>query len=157
MKKRNETNNRIDEMLELKLLKTERTALYIAVIGLLIFSVIQIIFTLSLKMIVGEVVVTLTVCTYVIISCLKNGIWSGKGKPTLKSNLLVSLVPSVITLGIASAVCFINKNDISEKFILAMGILTLAAFVLTFILLEITGKIYEKKRKQLDNEDEKSR
>lgn len=151
------TDNQIDEMLKLKLLKTEQTALIIAIAGLILVSIIEIITTLSLKLALGEIAVAFIVCVYIIASCLKNGIWNErKTAPTTKGNLLTSLVPTLFIAAVIIIIIALNPGLVTPKKIAILSSLVPFVFVLTFTLLEISRKMYIAKRKKLDNEPEES-
>ena len=86
-------NNRLDEMQEQKLLKIEHVGVWIAFWGLFAAIVIQMITggAGALLQIAGEITVFMLLAFYLLVACIKNGIWDRKLVPSLKTHLLISL------------------------------------------------------------------
>lgn len=143
--------NNLDEMLEQKLLQTEKRAMYIALFGLLAVTVVQVLFTLSLHYVWGELLAILILCGYMLVSNSKNGIW-GKGRvPTVKTNALVSLVPASVLLCVCVIITAIHWDGIKPLFIVALFSLVAFVYLASFALLEITRRIHLRKRRQLED------
>lgn len=88
--KHNQSN--LDEMQELKLLKIEHTGCWLAFWGL--FAAILVQTALGnggIQNLLGEHILLMILSIYLLVACIKNGIWDRKLKPTFKTNLLISL------------------------------------------------------------------
>lgn len=149
--KTNKNHYELDEMLEQRLLKTEKRTMYIALFALLIVTVLQVIFTLSLKQILGELIVLFTMIGYILYANIKNGIWSKSHIPTTKMNALISLVPTIVVLLMTIIITIINYNNLKPLFTIVLFSLTAVVYFVTFVLLEVMRKLYNKKRTKLDN------
>lgn len=82
--------NMLDEMQENKLMKIEDTGFWLAFTGLLAAILIQMLFHPDVRQVVGELAVFFAMSFYLMVLCLKNGLWSRTPAPTLKGSLLSS-------------------------------------------------------------------
>ena len=74
----------LDERQELKLLKIEHNGCWIAFWGLLIVMAIQMIVgNDSIKNLAGEGAVLMSLAFYLLVACIRNGIWDRRLKPNL--------------------------------------------------------------------------
>ena len=95
--------NKLDEMQEQKLLKIEHNGMWIAFWGLLAAILFQTIFEKG--NFTGEWIVFMVMSLYTLFACIKNGIWDRRLEPNLKTNLLISIIPSAIVgilIGVSS-------------------------------------------------------
>ena len=92
-------------------------------------------------------------------SCLKNGLWTRKYTPTLKTNVIASAIPSLIFGAINAVRAFvILKKPIEFRTTIQIAAMCIGVYILCFALLEIFCLIYKKRREKLDDiEDEKER
>lgn len=145
----------LDEMQELKLLKIESRGCWLAFWGLVIAMAVQQFFADPETVpgsLAGEYIVFMCLALYLVIACLKAGIWDRKIPATPIANLITSLIGAAaasIFLGILS-----YKNYHSASGALA---LTALYFVIVFIVLFIGMTLvmiyYKKKVRQLESED----
>lgn len=146
--------NNLDEMQEQKLLKIEHNGMWLAFWGLFITITVQSILDKGNS--AGECIVLMCLCIYTLGACLKNGIWDRKLKANNKTNLIVSIIASILMGG----VFFISSYLKYEKLLgsIATGIFIFGSiFVLTFISLTICSTIYKKRVKKIeDNCESKS-
>lgn len=85
--------NQLDEMQEQKLLQIEHNGCWLAFFGLLISLFVQIfLYGRDFKIIAGEWAVFMCLAVYIVVSCLKNGIWDRRMAPVASENLKVSLL-----------------------------------------------------------------
>ena len=94
MKKR---KNNLDERQELKLLRIEHNGCWIAFWGLLIAMVVQLIAGIhGPENLAGEWIVFMCLALYLVIDCIKNGIWDRRMKPDFKTNLIASSIAAAV-------------------------------------------------------------
>lgn len=146
--------NNLDEMQEKKLLTIEHNGYWIAFWGLLAAIYFQIaIGNGGFERLGGELIILLVISAYLLIGCIKNGIWDRKLKPNLKTNALASLIT-----GIASAAFwfFISYH----KYHKLAGSLAAAAFIFiviggsTLCLLSLVTAAYKRRKQKLEEEEE---
>ena len=91
---------------------------------------------------------------YLTVASIKNGIWDRKFKANTTTNLIFSLVAGGFVVVFEFFVIYKRYSDyLLGSF--AAGIFTgIFTFILTFAMLEVCTKLYKKKRKQLEQEDE---
>lgn len=141
--------NNLDEMQEQKLLKIEHNSAWLAFWGLLAAIVIQVCLGANLYQILAEWLVFMILAIYLLVGCLKAGIWDRKLKPTLKSNIVVSICAALITGLIFGISNYINYKDLTVS-LFTLGIITFAVLILCFAALEISRLIYKKRTSTLE-------
>ena len=149
-----EKNNNLDERQEQIMLKIEHVGCWIAYWGLLISILVQeIVYHGDFRYVLGEWIVFLALCIYVLVGCIRNGLWDRHIKPGLKSNIIASLISSgVIFLFTFIMVSrnFPGKPVGAAAAGLIAGVFTFGACLLALIAAQ---KATEKKRAQLDAEE----
>lgn len=140
-------------MQETKLLKIEHFGMWIAFWGLLAAVIIQMVLGADFRQLAGEWIILLIVCIYLVVACLKNGIWDRHLKPNLKTNLMLSLLAAVV---VAAATAVMNLRQGLSYAYLPLNIAIIAGF--TFLLclgaLQITVLIYKRRHEELENKEE---
>lgn len=145
--------NNLDEMQEQKLLRIEHNGAWFAFWGLLIAILIQ---SLNgganeFRNIIGELVVFLGLDLYLLVACMKNGIWDRKLRANTKTNIIVSLVGGTVV----GLLYFISSYLKYHKLLgsIATGIIMLSmTAILTFIALSACASIYKKRVKKLEED-----
>lgn len=146
--------NILDEMQENKLKTIESMGFWLAFAGLLAAIIIQVLIRPDLKQITGELVVFFAMSAYLVVFCLKNGLWSRTPAPTVKGNVVSSAV-AALALGAvltARSQLILHKGfsvEFAALLLLAMGI----AFAGCFATLEVTRALYRRRRRELDHTD----
>lgn len=83
------TKSNLDERQELTLLQIEHNGCWLAFWGLLLALSVQLILgNNSIGALAGEWAVFMFLALYLMIACIRNGIWDRKWKPNFKTNLL---------------------------------------------------------------------
>lgn len=147
----------LDEQQEQVLLKIEHNACWFSFWGLLTANVVQMIIygpQDCMKYLVGEWIIFMCISLYLAIACLKNGIWDRKLKANVQTNAIISLLAAVIC-GIVSMI--IKLKDFPDKIFgcVAVGVfMGTLIFVLTFIALEVSRKLVNKRIQALEKEPE---
>ena len=145
----------LDEMQEQKLLKIEHIGCWLAFWGLLIVMFIQILVDGEniVRNNIGEWAVFMCLAVYLLVACVKNGIWDRSLKADFKTNFVASLIAG-LAVGIFNSVnSFIKYESIGGS--IATGIILFAeTFILCLGALTIVTKIYKKRVKKLEGDEE---
>lgn len=154
MKKR---QNMLDEMQENKLMKIEGAGFWLAFAGLLAAIIIQVLAYPNLRQIAGELTVFFIMSIYLIVLCLKNGLWSRTPVPTVKGNAISSAVAALaIGMILIARSQLILRNGLSKEFAVTLFLSMAVVFGGCFATLEVTRVVYRRRRRQLDDGDGKS-
>ncbi len=144
----------LDERNEKMLLKIECWGCWMAFWGLLAAIFIQMIIGRGeIQYILGEWIVFMARAFYLVISCMKNGIWDRHLKPNRKTNMISSLLAGAVT-GVLYFLIYTNrgaKTDDCLWFALFMAVIT---FGLCFAALEISAIVYKKRSDRIENQEE---
>ncbi len=141
----------LDEMQEQALLRIEHTGCWLAFWGLLAAMAIQGILGAGIRELAGEWIVFMGLCLYLLVSCLRCGIWDRTLKANRKTNLIVSLIAGA-AVGVFDAVLFLRYDMQWPDLALIAVIPAVITFVLCFAALTVSAAIYKKRREKLDRE-----
>ena len=146
--------NNLDERQEQTLLKIESRSFWLAFWLLVAAMIIQeIAFKGDWKTFAGEAIVLFITSIYLLIGCLKNGIWDRRLQPDNKTNALASLGAGAVV----GVVCFMMVMRRADNLKIAgyagvfAGIFTA---VLCFAALSISAARYRKKLQEAEKEPE---
>ncbi len=143
----------LDEMQEQKLLKIEHNGFWIGWAALLIAGMGQLLFCGGFWMALGELLVFMGLCLYMVIACLKEGIWDRKIAPTRKNNFRISLLAGSLVglfwLGFAALRGFGHRPWLLAGLFLGGWVLTSALCYGTMALCMV---ILKNRRRKLDEE-----
>ena len=144
---KNKKNN-LDERQEQIMLQIEHTGCWIAYWGLLISILVQeIAYRGDFHYVVGEWIVFMILCVYVLAGCIRNGLWDRHIKPTMKNNVI-----GVIFL--FTFIMIIRNFPDKPVGAVAAGLISAAVvFVLCLIALSAAKRATEKKQEELEKED----
>ncbi|MBR5641427.1 MAG: hypothetical protein IKW92_04805 [Firmicutes bacterium] len=147
--------NMLDERQEQIMLQIEHVGCWIAYWGLLISILVQeIVYHGDFRYVLGEWIVFLALCVYVLVGCIRNGLWDRHIKPTMKNNAIASLIAA----GVIFLFTFImvSRNFPGKPVGAAAAGLFAAVvvFVLCLIALTMAKRATEKKQAQLEAESE---
>lgn len=144
-------NNQMDEMQEQKLLQIEHNTAWLAFWGLLAVMALQLVLGGAeyIMAILGEWVVFMAMCVYMVSGCLKAGIWDRKLKPEPKTNFLCSLVGAV-AVGVVVGIVQWRYTDNWAFSAAVAGGCALLTLVLCFGALSLAVKCYKNKVKKLE-------
>ncbi len=144
--------NNLDEMQEQKLLKIEHNGFWLGFWALLTAIMMQLLFFRSMQMIAGELLVFFGLCIYMLVDCLRNGLWDRRLKADRKTNFLASLSAAGAVFLFDLAFCAFS-SQLPVKIALLVGIFaSLLTFFLTFGILTVCTKLYQKRRNSLEQE-----
>lgn len=143
--------NNLDEMQEQTMRAIESGGYWVTFCGLLAVTIGQALMGQTLMEIAGELLVIFLMCGYLIIGCLRNGLWDRHLKPDRKTNLLGSLTAAGAIAVFGLVYLHGKLADLGMTLIISL-ILAAATFLASYLLLTVTARIYHKKRRELENE-----
>lgn len=149
MKKR---NNHLDEMQEKKMLQIEHNSFWMCFWGL--FAAIYIQIALGngdIRCIGGEAVVLTVVALYLLVDCIRNGIWDRKLQPNRKTNMVLSLVTGLAIGGFWFVLSYHRYHKLIGS-LATFVIVAVSMGALVMLCLSLTEAIYRKRKKQLDEQ-----
>ena len=140
----------LDEMQEQALLKIEHNGCCLAFWGLLAAMALQMVMRVPGRQMLGEWIVFMALSLYIVIACLRKGIWDRHLKANWKANLIVSLLAAVAT----GIIVTLSNPYLSEPldYVLVAGLTGGFTFVLCFAALSVCTKLYRNRRNKLDKE-----
>ena len=140
----------LDEMQEQALLKIEHNGCWLAFWGLLAAIALQMVMRVPGRQMLGEWIVFMALSLYIVIACLRKGIWDRYLKANWKTNLIVSLLAAVAT----GILVTLSNPYLSEPldYVLVAGLTGGFTFVLCFAALSVCAKLYRNRRNKLDKE-----
>ena len=140
----------LDEMQEQALLKLEHNGCWLAFWGLLAAMALQMVMRVPGRQMLGEWIVFMALSLYIVIACLRKGIWDRHLKANWKTNLIVSLLAAVAT----GIFVILSNPYLSEPldYVLVAGLTGGFTFVLCFAALSVCTKLYRNRRNKLDKE-----
>ena len=147
------TESKLDEMQEQKLARVERNISRIAIFGLLALFLIELfLFGYDWKVIGGEFILLMILCFYEIIASLRAGVWSRNIAPTRRNNVLAALAAGLVVF-----VFFLFMTVRWWDLYPLAGVITaaisgVATFMLTYVLLWVSLREYERRQERLDRE-----
>ena len=149
--------SKLDEMQEQNLRKLESWGFWLTWGALLLSIMIQMLIYKEEagKYLKGEWIVFMASNLYMVIGCVRLGIWSRRGIPSFKSLCLISLLAGLVTGIFVAVYNYLIYGDVLTA--LATVILaSLFTFVLCLLVLVVSVSAYKKRRQKLDSEgDEK--
>ena len=150
---KNKKNN-LDERQEQIMLQIEHTGCWIAYWGLLISILVQeIAYRGDFHYVVGEWIVFMILCVYVLSGCIRNGLWDRHIKPTMKNNVIASLIAAGAIFLFTFIMIIRNFPDKPVGAVAAGLISAAVVFVLCLIALSAAKRTTEKKQEELEKED----
>lgn len=146
------TKSNLDERQELTLLQIEHNGCWLAFWGLLLVLSVQLILgNSSIGALAGEWAVFMCLALYLMIACIRNGIWDRKWKPNFKTNLLFSSIGALSAGIIWAAVSYRNYHRLAGS--LAAGLfMFLTTEILCLLALTLSAKLYQKRLHQLEDD-----
>lgn len=149
--------NRLDEMQEQKLLQIEHNGCWLAFWGLLIVLFVQVfLYGRDFERIMGEWVVFMCLAIYIVVSCLKNGIWDRRHAPVPAVNLKSSLLAGGVSGLIFGVVKYHEYQAILGA--AASGVfIAIFVFASCFAGLSVLSYFYRERAYRLENVEEEGK
>lgn len=147
--------NRLDEMQEQKLLKIEHNGCWLAFWGLFAVVVVQTcIYGIGeWEYIVGEWLVFMCLALYIVIDCIRNGIWDRKLPPTPAVNVGTSLIAGIFVAIINFILSYKRYNKLWGAAAAGVFMGALAFFACLMLLTGLTF-LYKRRMNNLEKENE---
>ena len=151
MKLFQEKKNNLDEMQEQKLLKLESRGFWLLWWALLAAMAVQLLVygVEAYRHLLGEWVVFMLSCVYMVAACIKQGLWDRKLRPNFKTNLFLSLVAAVVT-GSFMGVYSFRSFGAAEAAWWTVAMVGGCTFALCLLALSLSALAYKKRRQKLD-------
>ena len=147
--------NNLDERQEQALLKIEHNGCWLAYIGLLVAILVQmIVFSFDFRMMAGEWIVFMVMSVYILIACLRKGIWDRRLKANFRTNLVVSFVAGVAFGAVMFLVLFRLFENETATALIGGAISGAFVFVVCLVALSALSAVYRRKQRKLEAEEE---
>ena len=149
--------NQLDEMQEQNLRKLESWGFWLTWGALLLSILIQMLVYKDEagKYLKGEWIVFMASSLFMLVGCVRLGIWSRRGIPSFTNILLISLLAGLVTGIFVAVYNYLSYGDVFTALI-TVAIAGLTTFALCLLALSLSLSAYKKRRQKLDSEgDEK--
>ena len=147
------TKSKLDEMQEQKLARIERNISRMAIFGLLALFLIELfLFGYDWKVIGGEFILLMILCFYEIIASLRAGVWSRNIAPTRRNNVLAALAAGLIVFVFFLFMTVRWWDLYPLAGVITAAISSVATIMLTYVLLWVSLREYERRQERLDRE-----
>ena len=146
-------NSNLDEHQEQVLLGIESGGCWLAFWGLLVALLVQLVFfDADFARVAGEWIVLMVLAAYLVIRCLREGIWDRRLRPDVKTNCALSGIVGLVV----AVLMFVRVHaNFPDKPIgsIASGIISgVMAMTVCFVLLQLSAHAYQKRQEQLEAE-----
>lgn len=149
--------NQLDEMQEQNLRKLESWGFWLTWGALLLSILIQMLVYKdeAAKYLKGEWIVFMASSLFMLVGCVRLGIWSRRGIPSFTNILLISLLAGLVTGIFVAVYNYLSYGDMFTALITVL-ITGICTFALCLLALSLSLSAYKKRRQKLDSEgDEK--
>lgn len=149
--------NQLDEMQEQNLRKLESWGFWLTWGALLLSILIQMLVYKdeAAKYLKGEWIVFMASSLFMLVGCVRLGIWSRRGIPSFTNILLISLLAGLVTGIFVAVYNYLSYGDVFTALITVL-ITGICTFALCLLALSLSLSAYKKRRQKLDSEgDEK--
>lgn len=144
------TKNLLDERQEQQLLRIEHFGCWIAFWGLFALLMVETALGLPQRELAGETLVFMGLALYLVVACLRHGIWDRHLKPTRTTNALLSLASGGGVGVFYFFLSYHNYGDLVTALITAVSMF-LSIFVTCFLALWVTSALCLRKQRKLDS------
>lgn len=153
MKLFGKTKTNLDEMQEQKLLKLESRGFWLTWWGLFAAMAVQMLIygAESRKLLAGEWTVFMLSSVYVVVACIRQGVWDRKLKPNFKTNCLLSLLAGVASGGFMGLYSY-RSFGAAEAAWWTAALTGVCTFALCVLALSLSSTAYKKRREKLDKD-----
>lgn len=144
----------LDEMQEQKLLKIEHNGCWIAFWGLVTAIVVQMFLEdYSPNDVAGETCILMVISLYILIDCIKNGIWDRNFNSGIKTNAGFSLLAGVILGLIFFFRSYYNYHALIGS-IATFVFMAVSTTIICFAALSLATGLYKKQRQKLESDED---
>ena len=146
--------NQLDEMQERTMLTIESRGFWLLWSLLLVVLLGEGLLGFTAREMAGTWAVFMTGCLYIIVACLRAGLWSRNNKATIGANLVGSLIAGVV-IGVFTFIKMSAYDAPLSILLVSAGIAAGITFVLALVALQLCSAAYKKRHAQLENEFDK--
>ncbi len=144
----------LDEQQEQKLLKIEHNGCWFVFWALLASMLIQLlVMDDPIPAVVGEWAVFMVLCIYLMVACLRAGIWDRHLSMSWKTNLVCSLIAGVFFAAFTLAVQYLRFGK-HQGALLGAAIAGAVVTLLCFLALTLCARLVKKRQRALEEEPE---
>lgn len=144
----------LDERQEQIMLQIEHVGCWIAYWGLLISILVQeIVYRGDFRYVLAEWIVFMVLCIYVLAGSIRNGLWDRHIKPTVKNNVIASLIAGGVLFLFTFIMVYRNFPEKPVGAVAAGLFSGTLVFVLCLIALSMAKRATEKKQAELEKEE----
>ena len=146
--------NQLDEMQEHTMLTIESRGFWLIWSLLLVVLLVEGLLDFTMREMAGTWAVFMISCVYIVVACLRAGLWSRNIKATIGANLVGSLISGVV-IGVFTFIKMSAYDAPLSIMLVIAGIAAGITFVLALVVLQLCSAAYKKRHEQLENEFEK--
>ena len=146
--------NQLDEMQEHTMLTIESRGFWLVWSLLLMVLLVEGLLDFTMREMAGTWAVFMISCVYIVVACLRAGLWSRNIKATIGANLVGSLISGVV-IGVFTFIKMSAYDAPLSIMLVIAGIAAGITFVLALVVLQLCSAAYKKRHEQLENEFEK--
>ena len=146
--------NQLDEMQERTMLTIESRGFWLVWSLLLVVLLVEGILGFTAREMAGTWGVFMIGCAYIVVACLRAGLWSRNIKATIGANLVGSLIGAAV-IGVFTFIKMSAYDAPLSILLVSAGIAAGITFVLALVVLQLCSAAYKKRHKQLENEFDK--
>ena len=146
--------NQLDEMQERTMLTIESRGFWLVWSLLLVVLLVEGILGFTAREMAGTWAVFMIGCVYIVVACLRAGLWSRNIKATIGANLVGSLIAGVV-IGVFTFIKMSAYDAPLSILLVGAGIAAGITFVLALVALQLCCAAYKKRHEQLESEIEK--
>ncbi len=143
--------SQLDEMQEQSLRKLESWGFWLTWGALLLSMMVQMLVYKdeAEKYLKGEWIVFMASSLYMVIGCIRLGVWSRRGISSFKNILLISLLAGLVTGIFVAVYNYLSYGDLFTALI-TVAIAGFTTFILCLLALSLALSAYKKRRQELD-------
>lgn len=146
--------NQLDEMQERTMLTIESRGFWLIWSLLLVVLLGEGLLGFTMREMAGTWAVFMIGCLYIVVACLRAGLWSRNIKATIGANLVGSLIAGVV-IGVFTFIKMSAYDAPLSILLVSAGIAAGITFVLALVVLQLCSAAYKKRHEQLENEFDK--
>ena len=146
--------NQLDEMQERTMLTIESRGFWLVWSLLLVVLLGEGLLGFTMREMAGTWAVFMIGCVYIVVACLRAGLWSRNIKATIGANLVGSLISGAV-IGVFTFIKMSAYDAPLSIMLVSAGIAAGITFVLALVVLQLCSAAYKKRHEQLENEFDK--
>ena len=146
--------NQLDEMQERTMLTIESRGFWLVWSLLLLVLLGEGVLGFTMREMAGTWAVFMLSCAYIVVACLRAGIWSRNIKATVGANLVGSLIGAVV-IGVFTFLKMSAYDAPLSVLLISAVIAAGCTFVLAFLALQLCSAACKKRHEELESEIEK--